>query len=115
MSGGHTRNLLILLRSACDRLDALPLTRAAVEEAVRGMRNDFERSLNKPEFFQVLQQIQQTHSLPGTDHDQLLLYNLSVLEYEDDKPCYSVNPAVRIMEKFKAAKKPAPRPPKSVG
>ena len=114
MSGGHTRNLLILLRSACDRLDALPLARSAVEEAVRGMCNDFERSLNKPEFFQVLQQIQQKHSLPGTEHDQLLLYNLSVLEYEDDTPCYSVNPAVRIMEKFKAAKKVAPRSPKSV-
>jgi hypothetical protein len=40
MSGGHARNLLILLRSACDWLDDLPITRRFTEEAVREMRND---------------------------------------------------------------------------
>lgn len=51
MSGGHTRNLLILLRSACDYLDALPVARMVLEEAVQGMRTDFERALNRSSFF----------------------------------------------------------------
>jgi energy-coupling factor transporter ATP-binding protein EcfA2 len=54
MSGGHARNLLILLRSACTVAGTLPLTRAVVEQAVHGMSNDFERALNRPEFFQTL-------------------------------------------------------------
>jgi len=81
MSGGHVRNLLILIRSACTAAGTLPLTRRITEQAVRGMNNDFERALNRPEFFETLRQIDQSHDLPGSDHDQLLLYNLSVLEY----------------------------------
>src|SRR5213079_802653 len=96
---------LILLRSACDWLDDLPVTRSAVEQAVRGMTNDFERALNRPEYFEVLRQIDQTHDLPGSDHDQLLLYNLSALEYEDESPCYAINPAVRMLEKFTSPKR----------
>jgi len=42
MSGGHVRNLLILIRSACTVAGALPLTRHIIEQAVRGMSNDFE-------------------------------------------------------------------------
>jgi len=41
------------------------------------MSNDFERALNRPEFFEVLRQIERSHALPGSDYDQLLLYNLS--------------------------------------
>jgi hypothetical protein len=105
MSGGHVRNLLILIRSACTAAGALPLTRHIAEQAVRGMSNDFERALNRPEFFEVLRQIDQTHDLPGSEHDQLLLYNLSVLEYLDGDAWYAVNPAVRALDKFKAPKR----------
>lgn len=108
MSGGHARNLLILLRSACDYLDALPIPREVAEEAIQGMRTDFERALNRPEYFDLLRQIDETQVLPGDADDQLLLYNLSVLEYINGAPCYAVNPVVRTMEKFKASKK-APR------
>jgi hypothetical protein len=103
MSGGHVRNLLILLRSACDWLDDLPITQDAVGEAVQGLCNDFERALSDPEFFKVLHQIEQSKDLPGSAHDQMLLYNLSVLEYSDENPRYAVNPAVRTLDKFKKA------------
>lgn len=105
MSGGHVRNLLILIRTACAAAGALPLGRGVVEQAVRGMSNDFERALNRPEFFAVLQQIEQSHALPGSDHDQLLLYNLSVLEYLNGAAWYAVNPAVRALEKFQPPKR----------
>jgi AAA ATPase domain len=51
MSGGHIRNLLILIRSACTVAGVLPLTRGIAKQAVRGMSNDFERALNSPRFF----------------------------------------------------------------
>lgn len=109
MSGGHARNLLILLRSACDYLDALPVTRTVLEEAIQGMRTAYERALNRPEFFDTLRQIDETQDLPGTADEQVLLYNLSVLEYINGEPCYAVNPIVRTMSKFKAAGKPKSR------
>ena len=109
MSGGHTRNLLILLRSACDYLDALPVTRAVLEEAVQGMRTDFERALNRSSFFDTLRQIDQTQDLPGTEDEQILLYNLSILEYINGEPCYAVNPVVRTMSKFQEAGQVKPR------
>src|SRR5262249_2367212 len=59
MSGGHVRNLLILIRTACTAAGALPLTRRVAEQAVRGMSNDFERALNRPEVFEVLRPIGQ--------------------------------------------------------
>ncbi len=64
------------------------------------MSNDFERALNRPEFFEVLRQIDRSHVLPGSGHDQLLLYNLSVLEYLNGAAWYAVNPAVRVLEKL---------------
>jgi hypothetical protein len=109
MSGGHVRNLLILIRSACTAAGALPLTRQIVERAVRGMSNDFERALNRPEFFETLRDIDHSHDLPGSEHDQLLLYNLSVLEYLNGDAWYAVNPAVRALEKFATPKRAKPR------
>ncbi|HSF48700.1 MAG TPA: hypothetical protein VLA73_10085 [Burkholderiales bacterium] len=104
MSGGHFRNFLILLRSACTAAGAFPLTRAIAERVVRGMSTDFERALNATDYFDVLRQVDQNKELPGSPHDQLLLYNLSILEYVNAAAWYAVNPAVRLLEKF------APRP-----
>jgi len=103
MSGGHARNLLILLRSACEQSGSFPLKRDVVERVVRGMGNDFERALSRPEYFDVLRKVDETHDLPGSEHDQLLLYNLSILEYLNDRVWYAVNPAVRLLEKFNSA------------
>lgn len=105
MSGGHARNLLVLLCSACDWLDDLPITRSVAEQAVREVSNGFERALNRPEFFEVLRQIDALHDLPGSEHDQLLLYSLSVLEYLNGGVWYAVNPAARLLDKFAPPKR----------
>jgi hypothetical protein len=107
----HLRNLLILIRHACTASGTLPLTREIIERSVLGMSNDFERALNNPKFFDVLRNIDKTHELPGSEYDQLLLYNLSLLEYLSGNAWYAVNPAVRLLEKFHPAKrrsKPSP-------
>jgi len=110
MSGGHVRSLLILICSACDWREALPLTRDAVERAVQEVTNGFERALNRPDYFEVLRKIDQKHELPGSEHDQLLMYNLSVLEYLNGESWYAVNPAVRRLQKLAPGKRArAPR------
>lgn len=105
MSGGHVRNLLLLICEACTAAGQLPLTQPVSEHAVRKQSTDFERALNRPEFFDTLAQIEQTADLPGSEHDPLLMYNLSVLEYLNGDASYAVNPAVRELEKFKEARR----------
>lgn len=107
MSGGHLRNLLILIRSACTIAGVLPLTHRVIEQAVRGISNDFERALNHPDFFKTLRDIDRTKALPGSKDDQMLLYNLSVLEYLNGEVWYVVNPAVKALEKFKSPRRAA--------
>jgi hypothetical protein len=65
------------------------------------MSTDFKRALNDPAFFEVLRQVDRTRELPGSEHDQLLLYNLSILEYLNKEAWYALNPAVRLLEKSK--------------
>jgi hypothetical protein len=84
----------------------LPITRIVAEQVVRDVSNGFERALNRPEFFEVLRQIDALHDLPGSDHDGLLLWTLSVLEYLNGGVWYAVNPAIRLLDKF-APPKPA--------
>lgn len=103
-SGGHPRNLLILIRSACTASSALPLTQQRAEQSVRRMTTDFERALNSPTFFDALKKVDETHKLPGSDYDQLLLYNLSILEYLNGNPWYAVNPAVMLLDTFRSSK-----------
>jgi hypothetical protein len=105
MAGGHLRNLMILIRGACTASGKLPLTSQAIERSVRDMSNAFERALNKPDFFKVLREIDKKHELPGSDYDQELLYNLSLLEYLNGEVWYAVNPAVRLLEKFQGPKR----------
>lgn len=108
-SGGHMRNLLILLRAACTDAGHLPLTLQVAERAVRGMSTDFERALNAPAYFEVLRSVQKTRALPGSPDDQLLLYNLSILEYLNAAAWYAVNPAILLLEKFGPARAPRPK------
>lgn len=105
MSGGHLRDLVMLLRSAGELVKELPVTRVAAQRAVREKSNDFKRALNRPELFDALRRVDEEHDLPGSERDQLLLYNLSVLRYQnnDGRVWHAVHPAVRLMEKFNRA------------
>lgn len=94
------RNLLIMVRAACDYLDDLPITRLVAEQAITGMRTDFERALNLPDYYGVLKQVEETQALPGSKYDQVLMYNMSILEYLNGEPCYVVNPVVQTLHKF---------------
>jgi hypothetical protein len=100
MSGGHLRNLLILVRSTCLSAGTLPLTYLDAEKAVREMGNGHERALTKPEYFDVLRQIDRSKQLTGGEYDPMLLYYLNVLEYQNGEVWYAVNPAVRQLKRF---------------
>ncbi len=96
LSGGHVRNLFILLRSAMDRCDHLPINRQAVELTVRRQAIDISLAI-RPRDWEVLRQVHRDHR-PVEEPAEVwngLLRNLLVFPYEDaDGLWYDWNPLV---------------------
>jgi hypothetical protein len=94
VSGGYIRNLFILLRSAIDRCDQLPITHEIAERAIRRQANDLALSL-RPKQREVLRAVHQSKAAYGDDPElwNLLLRNLMALPYEDESGVwYDWNP-----------------------
>ena len=100
-SGGHVRNLLIMVRNACDYVDELPVTRAAVSRAMQEMVNSFSRSVREDDFPR-LARVARDFEIQNDAEHQRLLYELTVLDYlNGEEPWQDVNPAVRSLKRFK--------------
>jgi hypothetical protein len=102
MSGGNMRQLLMLFRSACDYIDALPITAEALDRAVQNAANTFAVSIRE-EHWRCFREIEQDPSrrLRNDPCYHELLYGLSVFEYlNGEEPWYQVNPLVRRLSRF---------------
>ncbi len=114
-SGGHVRNLLSFIQSACTYSQALPIPLAAAHRAVQQIVRTYSTAI--PEHhWKKLAELDRSpdQKVDNGDEDFLaMLENLSVLEYlnggehqvfSDAEPWYAVNPIVRELQKFKAAR-----------
>jgi hypothetical protein len=107
MSGGHPRHLLMFIQSACDQIDALPITRPAAETAVRNYANSLLREI-PDEFWPKLRAFAKPQKeIPKDDIHQQMLLLLHVFEYMNGHPWYEVNPVIRTLDKFNRSKPPA--------
>ena len=96
------RSLMTLARQATLYTTELPITRAAVEQAIRGMRDSFVRGI-RPSQWSMLRDIATTKIISEAEECLQLLENLAVLEYRDgDGPWYDVHPVVREAKEFSA-------------
>jgi hypothetical protein len=84
-SGGHIRTLFVLLASAMDRCEELPLTRAVVDRTIRRQAIDLSLSL-RPAHWDALRKIHRSKAELADDPDlwNALLRNLLAFAYEDD-------------------------------
>jgi hypothetical protein len=102
MSGGHPRHLLILVCGAANLLDSLPLTRDAVEHAIRDYANSLLREIPDA-FWQKLSRFDQPQEdFPKDEDHQEMLFLLHVFEYVNGRPWYEVNPVLRTLERFQS-------------
>lgn len=103
MSGGHPRHLMMFLNMAADEVDALPITKAAAERAVRNYANSLLREVPDG-FWPLLRRFSrpQTDIPKDPDHQQML-FLLHVFEYMNGEPWYEVNPVLRTLAKFEDA------------
>jgi hypothetical protein len=93
VSGGHVRNLLILL-FRCLQKDDPPYTRDLLEQIIRQRRNEMILAVTEEEWA-LLRQVGQQKKLVGNDRYQALLRALFVYEYRDSQGSwFDVNPIV---------------------
>jgi hypothetical protein len=92
VSGGHVRNLLILL-SNCIQKDDPPFSRSLIERVISERRNELSKAIT-PNEWELLKQVTQHKAVRGEDEYQILLRSLFVFEYRDDRQgnWFDINP-----------------------
>jgi hypothetical protein len=106
MTGGHVRNLVILMQYAIDYQDQLPLTRNSVELALRKMRRTYRESVNAAtDEWDLLAQVSIGKIAPNDDRYRSLLFRRCILQYLDEagKTWHDVHPLLEGTEEFQAA------------
>lgn len=93
MSGGHVRNLLVLLHSCLKKADP-PLARGLLDRVISQRRSEINKTITAEEWT-LLRQVQQEQSVKGEEEYQTLLRSLLVFEYRDaDQSWFDLNPVL---------------------
>jgi hypothetical protein len=107
VSGGHPRDLLVLVRYACTYAPRdewpRPITLDVVRRAEARLVAEYNRMI--PErHFPLLARVHLRKTVQNDEDHELMLYNLSVLEYINDaSPWHDVHPAVTGLPRFQEA------------
>ncbi|OKH31893.1 pilus assembly protein PilB [[Phormidium ambiguum] IAM M-71] len=107
MSGGHVRELLLLLRVAVKQTDKLPIPVKAVQRAITEARDNYRRSVQENQW-QALAKVYHSKRIINDDLHRSLLFNRCLLEYryldgDEIKRWYDVHPLIKGIEEFKEA------------
>lgn len=99
VSGGHVRNLLMLL-SRCLERDDPPLSHDCIEGVIRQRRNELTLAITDDEW-ELLRQVAQQRSLRGEERYQILVRDMFVFEYRDqDGSWFDINPILAEAKEF---------------
>ncbi|MEC4813622.1 MAG: ATP-binding protein [Scytonema sp. PMC 1069.18] len=99
VSGGHVRNLLMLLYSCLQREDP-PLSRECLESVIGQSRNELSLAITPDEWL-LLREVAQHKSVRGEERYQILIANMFVFEYRDsDGSWFDINPILAEAKEF---------------
>jgi hypothetical protein len=100
VSGGHVRNLLVLLYSCLQQEDP-PFSRECLENVIQEYRDDLLSAITEQEW-QLLFQVVQRQNVTGEEECQTLLRSMFVFEYRDqDGRWFGINPALAETKNYK--------------
>ncbi len=112
MSGGHVRNLMLLVQTAIkyNEEEALPIRATGLEQAVRQLRKIYRDAVSADQW-DLLAAVHETKQIINDEAHRRLLFNRCLLEYREEESWHSVHPVLRDVSEFKTAldkrKKPA--------
>lgn len=93
VSGGHVRNLLVLLYR-CLQKDDPPISHDCLESVISQRRNELSLAIT-PDEWELLRQVAQQKTVRGEDGYQTLLRSLFVFEYRDREAYwFDINPVL---------------------
>ncbi|MEA5569424.1 ATP-binding protein, partial [Anabaena sp. UHCC 0399] len=105
MSGGHVRNLLLLMKEAIKYTSSLPIPNRAVQRSISELRNTYRNTVFSNEW-EALAKVYQSKQI---ENDQLyrgLLFNRCVLEYRylngdgESQIWYDIHPLIKGIKEF---------------
>lgn len=100
VSGGHLRNLLMLLFRCLQQEDP-PLSRECVDRVIKQRRNELTLAIT-PDEWEVLREVAQEKSLRGHERYELLLRSMFVFEYRnEDGSWFDMNPILVEAKEFR--------------
>ena len=108
MSGGHVRNLLLMLQEAINNTENLPITAKAAQRAITKARNVYSRTADKNDW-SILAKVSVSRRILNDEQHRNLLFNRCILEYryyDDDDEMqnwYDVHPLIKGIQEFKEA------------
>lgn len=101
ISGGHVRNLLVLL-NRCLQQDDPPITRTCLENVITQRRNELNLAIQDHEWELLCGVARQRKDVRGEDEYQLLLRSMFVLEYRHNgRLWFDINPILAETNEFK--------------
>lgn len=99
VSGGHLRNLLMLLFRCLQREDP-PLSRHCLESVIKQRCNELSLAIT-PDEWELLHEVAQNKSFRGHERYDLLLRSMFVFEYRDeDGSWFDINPILAEAKEF---------------
>jgi hypothetical protein len=91
ISGGHVRNVLILLYG-CLRKQNPPISRQSLEDVIRGQRDMLRRGITSNQL-ELLTEVGKKQWVSGEEKYQSLIHSLFVFEYQDENDTwFEINP-----------------------
>lgn len=106
MSGGHVRELMLLMRDAIKRTDNLPLSRRVVQRAITEARTPYVRAVEQKQW-QILKKVYDSKKIDNDLEYRDLLFNRCLLEYcffdeeGERQTWYDVHPLLQGSKEFK--------------
>ncbi len=99
ISGGHARNLLVLLYSCLQKSDP-PLSRDCLEKVIRTQRDTLIRAVTDEEKA-LLHEVATKKTVQGKEQYRTLLRSMFVYEYHDEQGhWFSINPLLKESPQF---------------
>ncbi|WP_427158567.1 P-loop NTPase fold protein [Aliinostoc sp. HNIBRCY26] len=99
VSGGHLRNLLMIL-FRCLQQDDPPISRECLESVIKKRCNELTLAIT-PDEWEVLREVARVKTLRGHENYELLLRSMFVFEYRDeDGSWFDINPILAEAKDF---------------
>ncbi|MBD2667170.1 hypothetical protein B6N60_04340 [Richelia sinica FACHB-800] len=105
MSGGHVRNLLLLMKEALKYTSTLPISKKALQRSISELRNTYKNTIYANEW-EALAKVYDSKEIVNDKLYRGLLFNRCILEYRYQQPdgetkvWYDIHPLIKGIKEF---------------